>query len=191
MLRQRPQEDETAGYRSVIAEQQAVHAESPSVVEETLETMVWENPLLAKELRAGKKGEWVTARTRLAANARKSLLFGTLSGGLLLTFLYSKLFPALGEQEISMTWRILLGILLRVQGSILVAWAGGIGGEIQGGRGERDSREGTRALVTPKSGSLGTGGGGWCAGLRRLESRRGAGRPAGLAAGLGRGGAVP
>lgn len=137
MLRQRTQEEETTGYRSVAVEQEAVHTEKPSVVEETLDTLIWDNPLLAKELRAGKKGAWVNARERLAGNARTALTYGAIGGGFVLTLFYTKLAPNLQGPELGVAWRVLLGILVGIQGAFLVSGAGGIGGNIQRERGKQ------------------------------------------------------
>ncbi|MGC4045601.1 MAG: hypothetical protein QM758_17560 [Armatimonas sp.] len=155
MLRQRFQEEEGTVRRSTFVEPETMEAESASDTVETLDTLVWENPLLAKELRAGKRRTWSSARAQLAANARRALTFGAISGGLLLTMLYTKLFPSLAPDEISMTWRILLGIVVGIQGTLLVAGAGGINGNIMRERSKQTWSALLLTRLTPKQLVLG------------------------------------
>jgi hypothetical protein len=132
MLRQRSHEETEPTVRYSFSEEQAEAQLPDSTTAEpnSLETLVWNNPLLAKELRTGRRSAWTDARTQLATRMRNTLIFGALGGGVLLAMLYSKILPSLDPIETQALWRILLGVILGVQGTILGSGATTVGGSI-------------------------------------------------------------
>ncbi len=130
MLRQQTRE-ESEPTRYAFGEEQIEVVRPEHVPEEnSLQSLVWDNPLLAKELRLGRRARWEDARTQLLGRARNALIFGALGGLLLLGMLYSKIVPSLDPSETQALWRILLGVILGVQAAILSSGASTIGGSI-------------------------------------------------------------
>jgi ABC-type multidrug transport system permease subunit len=131
MRLQQVEDEESSVYRFAAESGEMAATTALSETSETMDSMVWDNPLLAKELRAGRRGTaWIDARTQLMRRARKAVLYGSIGGGVFLTLLYAKLLPSLAPREIEVTWRILLGIITAVQAAVLASGAGGISGNI-------------------------------------------------------------
>jgi hypothetical protein len=166
MLRQQNHEETEPATRYAFEEGQAETTHAEHVLEEnSLQSLIWDNPLLAKELRTGRKARWEDARTQLLSRARNTLIFGALGALILLGMIYTKIVPSLDSTEVQTLWRILLGVLLGAQAVILGSGASTIGGSIVRERTKQTWNALLLTRLTPEQLVVGKVGGGLATGI--------------------------
>lgn len=135
MLQHRPSEENVPAAVRLSpesTESQTTVPESP--VSDTLDSLLWDNPMLAKELRRSRREDWTDARSLLRQRLRASLIQGAIVSAAGLGLLETQIIPRLSGNEPSLVWLGSFIAIAVIQTAMAALGAGTVGARIQGER---------------------------------------------------------
>ena len=135
MLQHRPSEEKIpAAVRlsSEMTENRALVADGPTT--DTLNTLLWDNPMLAKELRRSRREAWTDSRAILTERLRASLIQSAILSVVGIGLFESQVIPRLSGDEPRVAWLIFFGAIAVIQAAVATLGAGSVGARIQGER---------------------------------------------------------
>ena len=134
MLQHRPAEENVPATRLSSEEIERRVSVAESVAPDTISSLLWDNPMLAKELRRARRESWEDARSMLQQRLKISMIQGGAISAVGLGLFESQLVPRLSGDEHRVAWLLLFGFIAVIQAATAIVGAGTVGARIQGER---------------------------------------------------------
>lgn len=135
MLQHRPNEESaTLASRPSSLTTERIARTQAEATPETLTSLIWDNPMLAKEIRRSRREEWAAARTLIVRRFQGSMIQGLIFSAIGLGAFESQIVPRLSDGEPRVAWLVLFGTIALIQAVAALVGTGGVGARVQGER---------------------------------------------------------
>ena len=135
MLQHRPSEENVPAAVRLSPETTASQATvAETATPDTLDSLLWDNPMLAKELRRSRREGWTDARSLLAKRLQTSFIQGAILSAVGIGLMESQIIPRLSGDEPRAAWLLLFGAIVVIQAVLTAVGAGSVGARIHGER---------------------------------------------------------